>query len=146
MSWLAEEDDCVPGQEEQRLHRLLSRGHYRGRLSVEHCGAKHLVPYPAGDWFWRELLSFIWKVDGHINILEAQAFFAHARRVLRDPSMRSCRLLIVVDSQVLYFALGKGRSASLQFNQVLRRLIALQLAARRRYVAANLDDQPLELG
>lgn len=128
---LALENQCEPGQEEEHLHWLLARGHYRGtdvRLSLEHCGAKHLVPYPAGRWLWRELLSFRWKSDGHINILEAQAFFAHARRILRDPAMRSCRLLVVVDSQVLYYVLGKGRSASTQLNRVLRRLMALQLA------------------
>eukprot|EP00438_Fugacium_kawagutii_P013458 Skav231262 [mRNA] locus=scaffold2436:51122:57163:+ [translate_table: standard] len=119
---LALENLCVPGQEEAHLRWLLAHGHYRGtdvRLSLEHCGAKHLVPYPAGRWVWRELLSFRWKVDGHINVLEAQAFFAHARRILRDPMKHNCRLLIVVDSQVLYYALGKGRSPSTQLNRLL---------------------------
>eukprot|EP00435_Cladocopium_sp_Y103_P017142 s2265_g4.t1 len=125
------EEKCVPGQERQHLEYLLSRGHYRGtdiRLLVEHCGAKHMTPYPAGRWLWRELLSFKWKQEAHINVLEAQALFAHFRRVLRDPTLRSCRLLVVIDSQVLFYALGKGRSPSTQINRVLRRLMALMLA------------------
>ena len=74
------------------------------------------------------MLSFKWKQEGHINVLEAQALFAHIRRILRDPTLRSCRLLVVIDSQVLYYALGKGRSPSCQLNRVLRRLMALLLA------------------
>ena len=123
---------CYPGQEEKHLNWLLSQGHYRGtdiRLAIDHYGAKHLVPYPAHRWLWREVLSFPWKVDSHINVLEAQALFAHVRKVLRDPTMRSCRLMIVVDSQVLYYALGKGRSPSTQLNRVLRRLMALVIAS-----------------
>eukprot|EP00438_Fugacium_kawagutii_P024080 Skav212943 [mRNA] locus=scaffold374:499856:502796:- [translate_table: standard] len=52
------------------------------------------------------------------------------RRILRNPAMRHCRLMVVVDSQVLYYALGKGRSASVQLNRVLRRLMALQAYRR----------------
>ena len=74
-------------------------------------------------------LTLRWKQEGHINVLEAQAFFAHIRRVLRDPTLRSCRLVVNVDSQVLYFAVGKGHSPSTELNRVLRRLMALQLAA-----------------
>eukprot|EP00438_Fugacium_kawagutii_P032818 Skav214751 [mRNA] locus=scaffold983:190131:202825:- [translate_table: standard] len=125
------EDQLLPGAEQAHLEALLSKGHYRGtdvRLSVEHCGAKHLVPYPALHWVWRELLSFRWKAEAHINVLEAQALLAHVRRVLRDPTMRSCRIMVVIDSQVLYFALGKGRSPSTQLNRILRRLMALMLA------------------
>ena len=126
------EDQMVAGQERQHLEWLLTRGHYRGsdiRLAVEHCGAKHLVPYPAGRWLWRDVLSFKWKKEAHINVLEAQAFFAHVRRILRDPLLRSCRLMVVVDSQVLFYAVGKGRSPSTQLNRVLRRLMPLLLAA-----------------
>lgn len=126
---VAMEDRCLPGQEQVHLEWLLANGHYRGtgiRLAVEHCGGKHLVPYPAHRW---EVLSFKWKKDEHINILEAQALMAHIRKILRDPTMRSTRILVVIDSQVLYYALGNGRSPSTQLNRVLRRLMALLLAA-----------------
>ena len=126
------ENKCIPGKETEHLQWLLSKGHYRGsdiRLAFEDQGAKHLVPYPAGRWLWRDLLSFKWKQEGHINVLEAQACFAHIRRILRDPTLRSCRILVVLDSQVLYFALGKGRSPSTQLNRILRRVMALSLAA-----------------
>ena len=129
---LAIENMMTPGQEAKHLAWLLAQGHYRGsdvRLSLEHCGAKHLVPYPAMRWLWRETLSFKWKAEAHINVLEAQALLSHVRRMLREGTFRSCRVLIVIDSQVLYFALGKGRSPSTQLNRVLRRLMAMELAA-----------------
>ena len=122
------EERMVAGQERQHLEWLLTRGSDI-RLAIEHCGAKHLVPYPAGRWLWRDVLSFRWKTEAHINVLEAQAFFAHVRRILRDPLLRSCRLVVVVDSQVLFYAVGKGRSPSTQLNRVLRRLMPLLLAA-----------------
>lgn len=42
------------------------------------------------------------KADAHINVLDAQALFAHVRRVLGDLTVRGCRIPIVIDSQVLY--------------------------------------------
>ena len=126
------EERCNTGYEQSHVNWLLSHGHYRGadiRLAVEYHGAKQLVPYPAGRWVWRDVLSFKWRIEGHINELEAQALFAHARRVLRDPQMRHVRLMVVIDSQVLFFALGKGRSPATRLNRILRRLMALLIAA-----------------
>eukprot|EP00435_Cladocopium_sp_Y103_P055568 s172_g18.t1 len=96
------ENTMIPGQEQKHLEWLLAQGHYRGtdvRLALDYCGAKHMVPYPALRWLWRETLSFRWKVDAHINILEAQALLAHVRRMMRDPTFRSCRMMVVIDSQ-----------------------------------------------
>ena len=129
---MALEARCTQGQEQAHVDWLLSQGHYRGadiRLATEYYGAKQLIPYPAGRWVWREVLSFKWRVEAHINELEAQALFAHVRRVLRDPQSRGVRLLIVIDSQVLFYALGKGRSPSTRLNRILRRLMALCVAA-----------------
>ena len=126
------ERSMKPGEEQRHLNWLLSKGHYRGsdvRLTVEAHGAKHMVPYPALRWLWRETLSFKWKKEAHINVLEGQALLSHVRRMLRDTSFRGCRMLVVVDSQVLFFALGKGRSPSSQLNRILRRLMAMELAA-----------------
>ena len=57
---------------------------------------------PAGRWLWCEAFSFRWKQEAHINVLELCP-------ILRDPWLRSCKLVVVVDSQVLSYAVGKGR-------------------------------------
>lgn len=89
-----------------------------------------MVPYPALRWVWREVLSYRWKHDGdHINVLEAQAHFTHLRRISRENQNHHSRLFVVVDSQVLFYAVGKGRSPSIRLNRVLRRLMALTVAA-----------------
>eukprot|EP00438_Fugacium_kawagutii_P033385 Skav211631 [mRNA] locus=scaffold2262:105332:110360:+ [translate_table: standard] len=126
------EAELQTGQEDKALATLLDYGHYRGtdiRLTVEHNHLRELVPYPAYRWVWRDVLSFKWKQDAHINELESLALVAHIRRLLKDPAVLQTRLLVVVDSQVLYFALGKGRSPAKRLNKILKRLSALQLAA-----------------
>ena len=129
---LAMEKTMVAGREGEHLQHLMRQGHYRGadiRLTVEVNESQQLVPYPAYRWVWRDVLSFRWQQEGHINVLEAQSLFAHMRRMAREPDFQHCRVLTVVDSQVLYYAIGKGRSPATRLNRILRRLMALQLAA-----------------
>ena len=95
--------------------------------TVEHQSQREMVPYPAYRWLWRETLSFKWKQEAHINELETQALVAHVRRLLREEEVKQVRLMIVVDSQVLFYAIRKGRSPSKRLNRLLRRLSALQL-------------------
>ena len=126
------ESNLVTGYEEEALQDLLRHGHYRGtdiRLFVEHNNVRELVPYPAYRWLWRDTLSFRWKNEGHINELEGQALIAHVRRLLREPGVKHLRMFIVVDSQVLYFSMGKGRSPSKRLNKLLKRLACLCLMA-----------------
>ena len=126
------ESHLVTGYEEEALQDLLRRGHYRGtdvRLFVEHNSARELVPYPAYRWLWRDTLSYRWKNESHINELEGQALIAHVRRLLREPDVKHLRMFIVVDSQVLYFAMGKGRSPAKRLNKLLKRLACLCLMA-----------------
>lgn len=126
------EKELVTGKESEALSRLLAMGHYRGtdiRMTVEHNAVRELVPYPAYRWLWRDTLSYRWKQDSHINELETQALIAHIRRLLKDPGVLQMRLMVIVDSQVLYFAIGKGRSPSKRLNRLLKRLSALELAA-----------------
>eukprot|EP00435_Cladocopium_sp_Y103_P027386 s51_g6.t1 len=120
----------VTGNEAEARHFLLNNGHYRGtdiRFAVEHLDQRELIPYPAYRWLWRDTLSFRWKQEAHINELETQAMIAHVRRMLREPDVQQVRLMVVVDSQVLFFAVGKGRSPSKRINRLLKRLAALQL-------------------
>ena len=119
-----------PGKEQEHIQWLFRQGHYRGtdiRLAVG--DPPQMVPYPALKWMWKECLSFRWKKDGHINELEAHALIAHLRRVTRSEVGVGARLIFVVDSQVIFFAVSKGRSPSSRLNRILRRLMALQLAS-----------------
>ena len=90
---------------------------------------EQMVPYPALKWMWKECLSFRWKKDSHINELEAHALIAHLKRVTRSEVGTAARLIFVVDSQVIFFAVSKGRSPSTRLNRILRKLMALQLAS-----------------
>ena len=127
---LQEEQKLTAGAEKEALMHLLRNGHYRGtdvRLTVEHAQERQMVPYPAYRWVWRTQMAFKWKQEGHINELETQALAAHIRRILREDGMQQVRVMVVLDSQVLYFALGKGRSPSKRLNRLLRRIMALTL-------------------
>ena len=127
------EEMMQPGKEGEHIRWLFRQAHYRGtdlRLLTQD-GNKEMVPYPAMKWYWRECLSFKWTQESHINILELQALFTHLRRVVKGPTEKGqeIRLVFVVDSQVIFYAVSKGRSASTRLNRVLRRLMALQIAA-----------------
>ncbi|CAK9036064.1 unnamed protein product [Durusdinium trenchii] len=130
------------GFEKAHLQQLLRLGHYRGtdvRLAVEEQGGRQLFPYPAYRWLWRDVLSFRWRQEGHINELEFQAFLAHIRRVLREPDMRHKRVFVVVDSQVMPKAPQTLRYAGLAKKTV---------AAYRRALSAffsYLEDEEIEM-
>ena len=122
------EEKLTQGNESRSLYELLRNGHYRGtdiRLFVEHQQHKEMVPYPAYRWLWKDVLSFKSNQEAHINELEAQALATHVRRLLKQRDIHGLRVMIVIDSQVLFFALGKGRSPSRRLNRVLKRLAAL---------------------
>ena len=124
------ENQMEPGQEMHHIKWLFRQGHYRGtdiRITVG--DPPQMVPYPALKWMWKECLSFRWKKDSHINELEAHALIAHLKRVTRSEVGTAARLIFVVDSQVIFFAVSKGRSPSTRLNRILRKLMALQLAS-----------------
>ena len=60
---------------------------------------------------------------------KGQALLAHVRRLLREEQYHGKRLMVVLDSQVIFFALGKGRSPASRLNRLLRRLGAMVLFA-----------------
>lgn len=92
-------------------------------------GSNHeLVPYPAYRWLWRETMAYRYKQDAHINELETQALVGHIRQGLKEPSVAKVKVMVIVDSQILFYAVGKGRSPSERLNRLLRRLAALSLA------------------
>ncbi|CAJ1394674.1 unnamed protein product [Effrenium voratum] len=113
------------------LKRLLSRGHYRGtevRLQApDDDSTLRTVPYPAHLWRWRTTLSFAWSHEDHINTLEMAAALAEIRRRARQTESQGCRFFLVLDSQVVYHVLAKGRSSSKRLNRLARRVMAVQL-------------------
>ena len=125
---LAEELLLCPSD---HLKRLLSRGHYRGtevRLQApDDDSTLRTVPYPAHLWRWRTTLSFAWSHEDHINTLEMAAALAEIRRRARQTESQGCRFFLVLDSQVVYHVLAKGRSSSKRLNRLARRVMAVQL-------------------
>ena len=127
------EEQMQQGNEKEHIEWLFRQAHYRGTdirlLTLD--GNKEMVPYPALNWYWKECLSFKWAQESHINVLEAQALLTHLRRVVKGPAEKGqgIRLIVVVDSQVIFYAVSKGRSPSTRLNRILRRLMALTIAA-----------------
>ena len=69
-----------------------------------------------------------WKVEGHINELEMNAFAVFLKRRSRTVGKQHTKFFHVLDSMVCRGALAKGRSSSRRLNRVLRRCSALLLA------------------
>eukprot|EP00438_Fugacium_kawagutii_P003576 Skav222553 [mRNA] locus=scaffold2837:372454:374148:- [translate_table: standard] len=92
--------------------------------------AKELTKYGRFDdeGLKRKAMAYRWKQDAHINELETQALVAHVRRLLKETAVSQIRVFVVIDSQVLFYCLGKGRSASKRLNRLLKRLASLELA------------------
>ena len=61
---------------------------------------------------WTTIISYPWQASEHINSLEARALFAAVRWAASHPSGFNARMLAFTDSQVVFFAVSKGRSSS----------------------------------
>ncbi|CAE7520500.1 AMY1.4 [Symbiodinium microadriaticum] len=97
----------------------------RGLFDVGH----RLGPCPAFHWLRRDVLSFRWKEQQHIDVLELTAFLTELRRPGRDPREYGHRLFCVIDSPATFFVLSKGRSSSKKLNSVCRRITAVSAVA-----------------
>jgi hypothetical protein len=78
---------------------------------------------------WRTIASRRWRHSEHINALELRAVLLALHWTLSFPSALSRRLLLMVDSTVVYFALWKGRCSSPALLVLVRRIHSLLLAA-----------------
>ena len=74
------------------------------------------------------MLSWPWREEQHINILEALAFLVHLRHRSRAKRLRGMRFFHILDSRVATCVLAKGRSSSKRLNRVCRRVMAVALA------------------
>ena len=77
---------------------------------------------------FRVILSVAVSNQGHINLEEAQALLRYVRWILRSKTRLCRRIVILVDSQVVIWAVTKGRSGSAPLNRLLRKLAAVTFA------------------
>ena len=82
-------------------------------------------PLDANLWVWRVALSYRWKHEQHINVLELSAVLDCLRHFLKSGRFLNKRVLVLLDSQVSLGVLSKGRSSSSSLNAVLVRIAAL---------------------
>jgi hypothetical protein len=103
------------------------------------------------DYDWSTIISFPWRLDEHINALELRAVILAFRWILSHPSSACKRVMIIIDSAVVYYVLRKGRSSSSPLLAVYRRLSSLLLASGLNVTpiwvpsAANPADAPSRL-
>ncbi|CAE6967009.1 unnamed protein product [Symbiodinium sp. CCMP2592] len=122
VAWAAEQtvqflETMDTHQELEHLKWLLRHAHHTGcdvRLTNrgDDVFGHRPGPYPAFRWLWKDVLSYRWKEEQHINILELTAFLTELRRRARDPAEHGRSYFNVVDSLVCFYVLGKGRSSS----------------------------------
>lgn len=87
------------------------------------------VPYPSYRWLWKEVLSYPWQRERHINEGEIGAFNVMLRRRSKEPRKHSLCYLAIVDSLVSRGAISKGRCPSRPLNRLLKQTSALLLAS-----------------
>jgi hypothetical protein len=84
------------------------------------------------QWEWKVLQAYPFRISSHINVLETRAIFNYVRYRLKRREGLRARILIFSDSQVAISVVSKGRSSSLQLNNVLRRLGGLVVLCNLR--------------
>ena len=96
---------------------------------------------------WKIVHGYPWKHTAHINVLELQGVVNSLQWRLRKITGFKCRILHLVDSQVVASVVAKGRSSSKRLRKGLSKLSALALAGGVHiaigYVATH--DNPADL-
>jgi len=119
-----------PGSERDRLKEMVRQTSIRGsdiRLHLKEDANE--IPYPAYRWHWKEVLSYSWNSERHINEGEVSAFNIMLRRRAKEAKHHEMRYLAIVDSMVSRGAIGKGRSPSKPINKLLKQTAAIALAS-----------------
>jgi reverse transcriptase-like protein len=105
-------------------------------------------PIDTSPLHWSTIVSTPWSKKEHINVLEVRALSTAVRWAISRPASLGCRLLSLSDSQVVVFAVSKGRSSSFQILRRLRYLSSMLLAGGLRLLmrwipsTANPADAP----
>ena len=114
----------------------LSYRDHRGGLILQEVGQTRVARRPlaesfdAKQWKWKAVISCKWALQHeHINALEARALLLTLRWRSRSVARFSKRFLHLTDSKVALGSFAKHRSNSRNFNYLVTRSAALQLAA-----------------
>ena len=132
-------DQCeLPAAFQDRALRQLTR-FYIGRQS--HRGGELLhIEGPSGvkthirqsvdphSWHWRVCVQGHWKLDDHINKLEALAYLASLRWRGRSRKQWGHRFLHLVDSVVVLGIMAKGHSSAPRLRGIAARVAAITIA------------------
>ena len=103
------------------LRHVCLRGTDIKLMSTAESGSQSVMcPYPAFKWAWKVRLSFAWRQEQHINVLEVSTFLVEFRRRTRQIHQLGTRFFNITDSQVMFHCLSKGRSSSPRLNRLLR--------------------------
>ena len=78
---------------------------------------------------WSVVHGYAWKYTAHINVLELQAVLNGLKWRLRRAGNGRCRILHLIDNQVVCSIVAKGRSSSTRLKTGLRKLNSLVLAS-----------------
>ena len=97
------------------------------------------IPFRAKAWpraginsslfHWSVVHGYAWKHSAHINVLELQAVLNGLKWRLRKSGNGRCRILHLIDNQVVCSIIAKGRSSSLRLKRGLKKLNSLVLAS-----------------
>ena len=124
------ETNMRPGGERAHLKEMVRRTGIRG-TDIKLCFTQDglAAPYPAYRWLWRDILSYAWRFERHINEGEVAAFNVMLKRRAKTPTKHSMRYLAIVDSMVSQGAISKGRSPSKPLNRLLKQTAAYALGS-----------------
>ena len=100
-------------------------------------------------WSWEVVHGYPWREseDTHINKLELLATLSTVKWRLRSSKQQRCRLLHLVDSQVVGAIVTKGRTSSLVLRSTIQKLSALLIAGcvYPSYLYVASEDNPADL-
>ena len=71
-------------------------------------------------WQWKVLLSYKWKQQGHITLLESVAVLDLLKKLTRTAEVTNKKVILMVDNQGVVGILAKGRSSARMMQNPLR--------------------------
>ena len=87
---------------------------------------------PLPSLTWKQITQVRWAYKKHINVLEGVAVLLGLRWMGRNSHLRGCQVTVIIDSQVIFYMLKKGRTGSERLYRTSRRIGALSLALNLR--------------
>ena len=91
--------------------------------AAKRSGEAHHLNISMGEFL--DVFSICARYQAHINVLEVRVVFNYLRFRAQQLCLMPARILMFLDSQVALSVIAKGRSSSLQLNNLLRRIAGL---------------------